>query len=210
MKSTEAANPRLLVAKIAMRASSHDRVARILHVFVLHAPCEVAAPHDSDAFYMQVHERMSTIPRGQLCLLLGDFNARVGSIAADCFGRHAPVTENQNGERMCELLTENNMVALDTFIPGDPYTWTKVSGRPARLDYICASSELLAATRWTGGRKDIDVSVGSAEDHCLLLHLSIGEPRENRRKQSASIARNLVHDQQSFELPESTGARGFA
>ena len=75
-----------------MRASSHDRVARILHVFVLHAPCEVAAPHDSDAFDMQVHERMSTIPRGQLCLLLGDFNARVGSIAADCFGGHAPVT----------------------------------------------------------------------------------------------------------------------
>ena len=103
VKSTEAVNPRLFVAKIAMRASSHDRVARILHVFVLHAPCEVAAPHDSDAFYMQVHERMSTIPRGQLCLLLGDFNARVGSIAADCFGGHAPVTENQNGERMREL-----------------------------------------------------------------------------------------------------------
>ena len=96
---------------------------------------------------MQVHERMNTIPRGQFCLLLGEFNARVGSIAADCFGRHAPVAENQNGERMRELLTENNMVALNTFFPGDPYTWTKVSGRLARLDYICASSELLAATR---------------------------------------------------------------
>ena len=69
---------------------------------------------------------------------------------------HAPVTEKQNGERMRELLTEKNMVALNTFFPGDPYTWTKVSGRPARLDYICASSELLAATRWAGVRKDID------------------------------------------------------
>ena len=78
VKSTEAVNPRLLVAKIAMRASPHDRVARILHVFVLHSPCEVAAPHDSDAFYMQVHERMNAVPRGQLCLLLGDSNARVG------------------------------------------------------------------------------------------------------------------------------------
>ena len=39
------------------------------------------------------------------------------------------------------------------------------SPRPARLDYICASSELLAATRWAGVRKDIDVRVGSAEDH---------------------------------------------
>ena len=133
-----------------------------VHVFVLHAPCEVAAPHNSDAFYVQVHERMNAVPRGQLCLLLGDFIARVGSIAAGGFGKHAPVSENQNGERMRELLTEINIVALNTFFPGDPNTWTKVSGRHA---FICASSELLAATRWTGVRKDIDVRVGSAEDH---------------------------------------------
>ena len=132
VKSTEAVNTRLLVAKIAMRSSSHDRVARTLHVFVIHVPCEVAAPHDFDAFYMQVHECMNAVPR---CLLLGDFNARVGSTAADCFGKHAPVTENQNGERMRELLTEN-MVTLNTFFPGDPYTWSKVFGRPARLDKI--------------------------------------------------------------------------
>ena len=136
---------------------------------------------------MQVHERMSTNPRGQLRLLHGDFNARVGSLAAVCLRGHAPVTENQNGDRMRELLTENNMVALNTFFPGDPYTWTKVSGKPARLDYICASSELLAATRWAGVRKDIDVRVGSAEDHwpvVAVVHLSTGEPRENRRNQS--------------------------
>ena len=60
------------------------------------------------------------------------------------------------------------MVTLNTFFPGDPYTWTKVSGKPARLDYICASSELLAATRWAGVRKDIDVRVGSAG---LLLQM---------------------------------------
>ena len=103
-----------------MRASPNDKVARMLHVLVLHAPCEVAASHDSDAFYMQVHERLNAVPRGQLCLLLGDFNARVRGTAADCFAKSAPVTENQNVERMSELLTENNIVALHTFFPGDP------------------------------------------------------------------------------------------
>ena len=113
-----------------MRAVSSDTVARMLHVFVLHAPCEVAAPHESAAFDMQMHERLNAVPRGQLCLILGDFNARVGSIAADCFGTHAPVTENQNGERMRELLTESNMVALNTFFPGEPLHMDE-SGRKA-------------------------------------------------------------------------------
>ena len=40
---------------------------------------------------------------------------------------------------------------------------------------------------------------GSAEDHWPVVadvHLSIGEPRENKRTQTVSIDRNLVHDQQ--------------
>ena len=101
VRCTEAVSPRLFIAKMVMRAVPSDAVARMLHVFVLDAPCEVAAPHESDAFYMQVHERVDAVPRGQLCLILGDFNARVGSIAADCFGKRAPVTENQNGESVC-------------------------------------------------------------------------------------------------------------
>ena len=140
---------------------------------------------------------MNAVSRGHLCLILGDFNARVGSIAADCFGKHAPVTENQNGERMRELLIENKMVALNTFFPGDPYTWTKVAGRPARLDYICASAELLTDTRWAGVRRDIDVRVGSAEDHWPVVaevNLSIGNSGKIERKQSVSVDRNLVRD----------------
>ena len=197
VKCTEAVSSRLLIAKLIMRVTSSDTVAWMLHVFVLHAPCEVAAPHESDAFFVQLHERLSTVPRGQLCLILGDFNARVGSVVADCFGKYAPVTENQNGERMRELLTESNMVALNTFFPGDPYTWTKVAGRPARLDYICASAELLSNTKWAGVRRDIDVRVGSAEDHwpaVAEVNLSIGVRDEIKRKQNTAIDRNLTRD----------------
>ena len=93
VKSTETVNPRLLVAKRAMRASPQDGRAQVLHVFVLHSPCEVAAPHDSNAFDMQVHQRLNGEPRGQMCLLLGDFNARVGSTADDCFGNQSLKTE---------------------------------------------------------------------------------------------------------------------
>ena len=81
---------------------------------------------------------------------------------------------------MRELLSENNMVAPNTFFLGDPYTWTKEAGRPARLDYICASSVLLAATRWAGIRKDIDVRIGSFGES-LACCLESQEKTEERK-----------------------------
>ena len=104
---------------------------------------------------------------------------------------------------MRELLTESNMVALNTFFAGDPFTWTKIAGHPARLDCICASTELLATTKWAGVRKDIDVSIGSAEDHWPVFAdvcLQIGQSKESESKgskheHSVSIDRSLVHDQ---------------
>ena len=158
----------------------------------------MATPHDSDAFYMQVHERLNAVPRGQLCLLLGDFNVRVGVSLLTALEnmRQSLKTKMENGCVNCSLRATWSHSTLSS---GDPYTWTKVAGRPARLDFICASTDLLAATRWAGVRKDIDFRVGSAEDHWLVVadvSLSIGESRENKRTQTVSIDRNLVHDQQ--------------
>ena len=65
----------------------------------------------------------------------------------------------------------------------------KVSGRPARLDYICASTDLLAATRWAGVRKDIDVRVGSARIIGLLLLMCIFrlESREKTKERKQCL-----------------------
>ena len=56
---------------------------------------------------------------------------------------------------------------------------------------MCASAELLAATRWAGVRKDIDVRIGSAEDHWPVaadVCVQIGQSKENKNEQSVSIA----------------------
>ena len=74
-----------------------------------------------------------------------------------------------------------------------------MAGRPGRLDYISAMAELLAATRWAGVRKDIDVRIGCADDHWPVVadvRLQIGQSKENKNEQSVSIDRSLVHDQQ--------------
>ena len=72
------------------------------------------------------------------------------------------------------------------------------SGRmTCQIGYICASAELLTDTRWAGVRRDIDVRVGSAEDHWPVVaevNLSIGDPGEIKRKQNVAVDRNLARD----------------
>ena len=65
-----------------MRAVSSETVARMLHAFVLHAPCEVAAPHESDAFYMQVHERLNA-DAARTCFMKGNDEPRKDWISGD-------------------------------------------------------------------------------------------------------------------------------
>ena len=106
VKSTEAANPRLLVAKKnVMRASPHDDVARMLHVIVLYTPCEVAAPHDSGAFYMQVYERLNAVPRVSCvyCLVTSTHVLGVPLLIASETMRQSLKTKMEKGYVNCSL-----------------------------------------------------------------------------------------------------------
>ena len=152
-----------------------------MHEFVLHAPCEVAAPHDSDAFYMHVHERLDAIPRGRMCLLLGGFNAR----AADCFGNHTTVTENQNGETMRELLTVSNTCAQQIFT-GDPTLGLKwLDDRDAWTTYLPWRHSLQPPGGQECGRTSLS---GSAVLTTIGLLLQLHDSRKKTKTSSLCLS----------------------
>ena len=63
------------------------------------------------------------------------------------------------------------------------------------LEDLPGWTTFVPAQNSSGVRKDIDVRVGSAEDHWPVF-ADVHIFRENKRMQAASIDRNLVHDQQ--------------
>lgn len=119
---------------------SRDRFATILSCY---APT-LDSPEDAkDAFYEQLDAELQRTPISDKLLLLGDFNARVGSSHqawTGVVGRHGIGKVNTNGQRLLSLCSQNQLVITNTiFKTKDIHkgTWKHPrSGQWHMLDYV--------------------------------------------------------------------------
>ena len=95
------------------------RVAhRTVRLLSAHAPCEDAITSVKDAFWLELHIVASTLwlsEPSDITLLFTDGNARVGSVAAQCFGTYGVARENDNGLRLRNFLDHFHLCAINTF-----------------------------------------------------------------------------------------------
>ena len=78
-----------------------------------YAPTNLATEERKDEFYEQLQAVLSKTPKRDIKILLGDLNAKVGSDNAgreDIMGKHGLGVQNDNGERLVELCTLNDLV----------------------------------------------------------------------------------------------------
>jgi hypothetical protein len=105
-------------------------------------------------------------------MLLGDFNAKAGSNFNEwgrTLGRHGVGEENDNGYRLLEMCSSNNLCLTNTqFIqkPCRKFTWTSPDGRTENLiDYIITREEWLTSVRKTRVYRSADIG----SDHHLVV-----------------------------------------
>ncbi len=103
-------------------------------------------------------------------MVLGDFNARVGSATAsfDVIGQFGETTCNANGKRLVNLLHASDMYALNGRKFSREPVWTRC--RLSRfeqsiIDYMLVDSDTLSAG------PVLDVSASDVSDHYLVHSL---------------------------------------
>lgn len=96
----------------------------------VYAPINVADEEAKDVFYEQLRNLIKKIPKHDIVLLMGDWNAKVGDQQGGeegVVGNHGlPGERSENGERFVELCANNNMVITTTLFPHTyihKYTW---------------------------------------------------------------------------------------
>lgn len=85
-----------------------------------YASTEQADREDKLAYYLQLHETLANVRKGDIRLVMGDFNAKVGSENRNKevnMGRHGLGDINENGAMFTELCLRQQLVIGGTIFP---------------------------------------------------------------------------------------------
>ncbi|KAL0832506.1 hypothetical protein ABMA28_000722 [Loxostege sticticalis] len=156
---------------ITMRINAKPNVLNIVQIY---APTAKAPDSVIDAFYESLVATLGKIPKREVTIILGDWNAKVGNTTNDdhirsTVGRFGLGDRNDRGQRLIEFCIEMNLCITNTQFQHHPrrlYTWTSPGGRyKNQIDYI------LVGTRWKSSVRNVKTYPGAecGSDHRLLI-----------------------------------------
>ena len=91
-----------------------------LHIITAYAPTLVHSqkhPEDRESFYKDLEQFINSIPNRHIIILLGDFNAKLGSshkTHQNIIGQYGKGETNENGFRLLELVSNFNLKSTNT------------------------------------------------------------------------------------------------
>uniref|UniRef100_A0A336M488 CSON002588 protein n=1 Tax=Culicoides sonorensis TaxID=179676 RepID=A0A336M488_CULSO len=150
--------------------------ARNITVVQCYAPTEDADNEIKEAFYDVLNSTLASVPKRDLLILMGDFNAKVGSdndAIEHVIGKHGVGEMNENGELLVECCGLNSLKIGGTMFPHKKchkVSWVSPDSRTEnQIDHICVSA------KWSNTLLDVRNKRGAdiGSDH----HLIIGDLR---------------------------------
>ncbi|XP_043064099.1 uncharacterized protein LOC122320089 [Drosophila ficusphila] len=166
--------------------------ARPITIVQCYAPTEDANDDIKDDFYTALTSTLTGIPRGNITVIMGDFNAKIGpnfTRMRSATGGHGIGTRNNNGDRLIEVCQMFQLIIGGSMFPHrdiHKYTWTSPSGNTRnQIDHICISR------KWRKSLLDVRNKRGASidSDHELIIgELSIKLDRN--RPRNADDSRN--------------------
>lgn len=123
---------------------------RDLNVIQIYAPTNDKTEQEIEEFYNKIDEVISLTKKGEITMVIGDFNAKIGAgVEGDNIGAYGLGIRNARGDRLNQFCTENNFLIANTFFKQHPrrlYTWKAPTDNKQRLvrnqiDFILLNME---------------------------------------------------------------------
>ena len=114
-----------------------------LSIISAYAPTLPQSDEIKDSFYDSLSDAIGEVPSSHKLLVMGDFNARVGSDHTSwesIIGRHGVGNENSNGTRLLSLCAQNELCITNTFFQQatrHKTTWMQPWFKTVAYDRLC-------------------------------------------------------------------------
>ena len=187
-------NARLMSCRMPLTNKQH------MSIIVGYAPTLPSPDEAKEAFYSDLNDLLSTIPRNDKLYIVGDFNARVGSEADQwprVIGRNGVGKMNPNGLLLLQLCTEHQLCITNTlFRMANKYktSWQHPRSRHWHLiDYVITRQRDQGDTLITRAMR----GACCGTDHNLIrskLRLSLAPRRKTKNTGTRRLATNKLRD----------------
>ena len=158
-----------------------------LRVLVLHAPHQGIDSAECRQWWNDVSNLVQTAASHLPLVILGDLNAKVGSVNSDSIGEYGAEEENTNGHMLHSFMIANNMWAPSTFAShhsGPHATWTSSSGTESRIDYILLPMSWIEYHSRSYIQEDVDLCTVRQDHSVVALDISMHTAASTRTKNS--------------------------
>jgi exonuclease III len=157
----------------------------IINIISAYAPTLAALAEDKDMFYESLQRVIDTIPVDEHIYLLGDLNAHIGADHLHwpiCLGHHGIGNVNENGQRLLEFCSQNNLCITNTFFAAKPrhkVSWCHPrSGHWHQIDFIITRRSHFNSVKKTRTFHSADCNT----DHALVISKVKAAPRRNHKQ----------------------------
>ena len=208
---------------ITARFSSKFQKVSIIQCY---SPTNQATDESKENFYGQLQSIMDKTPKRDICIVMGDMNAKVGSdnsTRETTMGKHGVGEMNENGELFADFCGTNELVIGGTLFPHKKIhkvTWTSPDLHTKnQIDHIAISRRWRRTLEDTRAKNGADVG----SDHSLLVaklkaRITATKRSQNGLQQRHNIAK-LQEDgtkqefrnalQQKFQALQGTGSESI-
>ena len=169
----------------------------------IYAPQRGRPDHEVTAWWKHLKTVLEARPNSNQIWLMGDCNARLGSVCSEVVGDNDPDFEDLAGSLLHELCLQFRLVVPSTkqdFHQGQSWTFQAPRGGCHRLDFHSIDSQCTDAIVSTQVMKEFE-TLGGVHDHLpLKLHLQLTmtnskQPQARRTTlYDRQLARNVKHE----------------
>jgi exonuclease III len=167
-----------------------------------------AAMDESDTFYINLQETVDKVPKGDMLLIVGDFNARVGKQdnqgPGNVIGQHTVDSTNENGKRLIDFCSLNNLIVTNTFFQHKPMHQTSWM-HPGKkvwhmLDYTLVNRKFRSSVEDVRVHRTAAGAIGT--DHHLLrtkVKIHLRSRRKNQHPKRIRLDFKKLRDEKLLE-----------
>jgi len=176
-------------------------------VIQVHAPTSDSTEDDIETFYGQLEHTIEELPKKDVKIVIGDWNAKVGMDNVgweQVMGRYGYGERNDRGERLLEFASKNELLITNTrFQQKDSrkWTWMAPDGKHTNMiDLVLVDRRWKTAVRVCRTFQGADISSDHSLVMCKLKLRLKSTPRQQRREPRRNIdALGDVKMQEAFK-----------